>query len=182
MEQVQEQVHVHGKNYVSLNRKKASCYVAYFLESSGYSWESLRRGVRLAAELLKIPHDGLRRSAIAVMCMDKLIQMNIHPPMGYPVPWSKIQPSIVKREKSAKLKFYESWEWKQLRYETLKKYGRKCLCCGASSKEAVIVVDHIIPVTKRWDLRLDPDNLQVLCDDCNRGKTNRDATDWRVNV
>lgn len=33
-----------------------------------------------------------------------------------------------------------------------------------------IVVDHIKPISKHWHLRLDPDNLQVLCNDCNKGK------------
>lgn len=42
-------------------------------------------------------------------------------------------------------------------------------------------VDHIKPVRKYWHLRLDPDNLQVLCADCNRAKGNWDETDFRKN-
>lgn len=42
-----------------------------------------------------------------------------------------------------------------------------------------IVVDHIKPISKHWHLRLDPDNLQVLCNDCNKGKGAWDETDYR---
>jgi 5-methylcytosine-specific restriction endonuclease McrA len=45
---------------------------------------------------------------------------------------------------------------------------------------ALIVVDHIRPLRKHWHLRLDPANLQVLCSDCNMGKSNSDVTDWRT--
>jgi hypothetical protein len=76
--------------------------------------------------------------------------------------------------------FYASWDWKEARYEALKRLGAKCQCCGAMPKDARIVVDHIKPLRKRWDLRLDQTNLQVLCDDCNMGKSHRDETDWRA--
>jgi HNH endonuclease len=76
--------------------------------------------------------------------------------------------------------FYNSWGWKALRYRVLKERGRACECCRSSAAEgAKIVVDHIRPVRMFWHLRLDPQNLQVLCDDCNRGKGWRDVTDWR---
>ena len=32
------------------------------------------------------------------------------------------------------------------------------------------VTDHIIPIKRRPDLRLEPSNLQSLCSDCNRRK------------
>ena len=40
-------------------------------------------------------------------------------------------------------------------------------------------VDHIKPRKKYPKLALDVDNLQVLCNECNHGKGNRDDTDWR---
>lgn len=72
--------------------------------------------------------------------------------------------------------FYTSWEWKKARYETLKKYGPVCMLCGSDYR---IVVDHIKPVKKFPELALDPDNLQVLCNDCNMGKSNTDYSDFR---
>jgi 5-methylcytosine-specific restriction endonuclease McrA len=64
--------------------------------------------------------------------------------------------------------------------QALKKYGTKCMCCGATpATGAVMNVDHIKP-RKLWpSLALDINNLQILCHDCNHGKGNWDMTDWR---
>lgn len=72
--------------------------------------------------------------------------------------------------------FYESWEWKELRFKVLKKYGAKCMLCGVTEQ---IVVDHIKPRSKFPKLQLAFDNMQVLCDSCNKGKSNKDFTDFR---
>ena len=40
-------------------------------------------------------------------------------------------------------------------------------------------MDHIKPVSKFPKLRLAESNLQVLCEDCNMGKSAWDETDWR---
>lgn len=61
-----------------------------------------------------------------------------------------------------------------------KKYGPRCQCCGATpATGAVMNVDHIKPRKIFPELALDPDNLQILCDECNHGKGNWDMTDWR---
>lgn len=73
--------------------------------------------------------------------------------------------------------FYSSREWLQLRYHALLKYGRKCMCCSAMNVE--IHVDHIKPRSLYPKLELDINNLQVLCRDCNLGKSNLDSTDFR---
>ena len=76
-------------------------------------------------------------------------------------------------------RFYASYEWRRARYATLKRYGFRCLACGRSAKQgAVIQVDHKKPLRYHWDLRLDLDNLQPLCDWCNHGKGNWDTTDF----
>lgn len=76
--------------------------------------------------------------------------------------------------------FYLSKEWRELRYEVLNENGGKCCLCGRSAKDGVVLhVDHIIPLSKDWSKRLDKDNLQVLCEDCNLGKSNKDNIDWR---
>ena len=72
--------------------------------------------------------------------------------------------------------FYNSWEWKKIRYEVLKTYGATCMLCNSTEN---IVVDHIKPISKFPHLRLTFSNLQVLCRDCNMGKSCDDLTDFR---
>jgi 5-methylcytosine-specific restriction endonuclease McrA len=75
--------------------------------------------------------------------------------------------------------FYTSKEWAVLRYDTLERFNRRCLVCGATPDDGKrIVADHIRPVRYYWHLRLDPNNIQCLCCTCNRGKGNR-VRDWR---
>jgi 5-methylcytosine-specific restriction endonuclease McrA len=81
-----------------------------------------------------------------------------------------------KKRRGGKGGIYQSWEWKKLRFEVLKHYGPKCMLCGS---EHHIVVDHIKPVRAHPELALDFDNLQVLCNDCNMGKSYDDETDFR---
>ena len=88
--------------------------------------------------------------------------------------------------KADKETFYSSWEWRTIRMKALKKFGASCMCCGATpghkdmaGKPVKIVVDHIKPLHKNWDLRLDEENLQILCDECNQGKGAWDTTDYR---
>jgi 5-methylcytosine-specific restriction endonuclease McrA len=77
-------------------------------------------------------------------------------------------------------RFYASWQWARVRYEFLKGKERKCACCGSTVADGErIVCDHIKPIRYFWDLRLDPKNLQLICDGCNRGKGS-DETDWRL--
>lgn len=77
-------------------------------------------------------------------------------------------------------KFYDSYEWKTLRYKALLHYGPKCMACGITTADGAIMnIDHIIPRKKRPDLDLKMSNLQVLCSWCNHGKSNWDDTDWR---
>ncbi len=60
----------------------------------------------------------------------------------------------------------------KLRYDILRRDGFKCVCCGRSVKEgAVLEVDHIKPVSQGG--KTVPNNLQTLCRECNRGKSNR---------
>lgn len=77
--------------------------------------------------------------------------------------------------------FYASREWLELRVRVLEKYECKCMMCGRSPKlhGIVIHVDHIKPRSKRPDLSLDFNNLQILCADCNKGKSNKFETDYR---
>jgi 5-methylcytosine-specific restriction endonuclease McrA len=80
--------------------------------------------------------------------------------------------------------FYSSREWYIVRYRVIRKYESKCMACGRSPKEhgIVIHVDHIKPRSKFPELALEFNNLQLLCMECNIGKSNKDQTDWRQNV
>ena len=72
--------------------------------------------------------------------------------------------------------FYESQQWRVLRYKALKLHGAKCQLCGA---KGTLHVDHIKPRSKYPELELRLDNLQVLCEQCNLGKGAWDESDWR---
>lgn len=77
--------------------------------------------------------------------------------------------------------FFDSNKWQRLRYEVLVESKGCCTLCGRSAREhgVVLEVDHIKPRSRFPNLSLVKSNLQVLCFDCNRGKGNRDTTDWR---
>lgn len=99
------------------------------------------------------------------------------------VPKKEKEPSKHQRTQE----FYRSWEWRTLRMEVLKQHGFACQCCGAkrgdmamSGEPIRICVDHIQPLARHWDRRLDRANLQVLCDECNQGKGAWDETDHRA--
>lgn len=86
-----------------------------------------------------------------------------------------------KKNWAAYKSFYETDEWRRVRYEALRRHGGKCCLCGVTAHQgAVLHVDHIKPRSLFPELELDVNNLQVLCADCNLGKSNLDATDWRA--
>lgn len=84
------------------------------------------------------------------------------------------------RQRALRSNFCSSKSWRKLRYSVLKKRGAKCECCGATPQHgAKMRVDHIKPRSAYPELAFDEDNLQVLCEECNVGKSNIDETDWR---
>jgi len=96
----------------------------------------------------------------------------------------KIKSLSKKEKRKKKIKpsksFYKSRGWLELRYRVLRVYRAKCMCCGRTPQEHNIVVhvDHIKPRSKFQHLELNFDNMQILCADCNLGKSNIDNTDW----
>lgn len=75
--------------------------------------------------------------------------------------------------------FYNSKEWLQVRYGAIRSNLGCCQACGArASINIQLHVDHIKPRSKYPDLQLVPSNLQVLCQHCNFGKSNKDETNW----
>jgi len=90
---------------------------------------------------------------------------------------SKWQRNNELRQRSA---FYKTGTWMELRYQVLEKYGRQCMACG--STKGSMHVDHIKPKSKYPHLAMSFNNLQVLCKDCNLGKSNYFETDHRPKV
>lgn len=61
---------------------------------------------------------------------------------------------------------------RELRYKILKRDNFTCQACGITAKDgAKLHIDHIIPISKGG--KTIEDNLQVLCEDCNIGKSNK---------
>ena len=90
------------------------------------------------------------------------------------------QKEVRRNKHNIRKAFYTSSAWRSMRYNVLVAYGRKCMCCGASPSDGIVLhVDHIKPRSDRPDLELEFNNLQVLCEDCNLGKSNTDETDFR---
>ena len=78
--------------------------------------------------------------------------------------------------------FYDSNKWQRLRYQVLLESDGRCKLCGRSTREHGVImhVDHIKPRSRFPNLSMVKSNLQVLCEDCNRGKANHDTIDWSV--
>ena len=76
--------------------------------------------------------------------------------------------------------FYDTEAWRSLRYPILRKFNFMCLACGHGPRPGKpLHVDHIKPRSKYPELELDPNNLQVLCQDCNLSKSNHFEDDLR---
>lgn len=76
--------------------------------------------------------------------------------------------------------FYLSKEWRELREKVFQKFGKRCLRCNLTDENGYdIQVDHIRPVSLFPKYKLDFDNLQPLCAECNNQKSNTDFTDYR---
>lgn len=59
---------------------------------------------------------------------------------------------------------------RRLRFKILKRDGLRCRACGKDGEATELEVDHINPVSKGG--KTEEENLQTLCRDCNRGKSN----------
>jgi len=76
---------------------------------------------------------------------------------------------------------YYNQRWQRLRSEVLEVYGPVCALCGRDYRTHGVVLhgDHIIPKSQRPDIALYFSNIQVLCEDCNMGKSYYYTTDHR---
>ncbi len=142
---------------------------------------------KIMAEFLRSRGISPDRMTNGPMKMATLKELGFDPDL--PPPPNRVLREILANPSKAKpfyilrSSFYDSDEWRDVRYRTIKKYGACCQCCGArASREKPIHVDHIKPRSKYPELALDLENLQVLCVDCNVGKRAWDETDWRIEI
>lgn len=77
--------------------------------------------------------------------------------------------------------FYKSTAWTKKRLVALRRDEWICRRC---SKQGIItvadMVDHIVPSKVEWELRLDIDNLQALCNECHAIKTAEDKVKYKL--
>ena len=95
---------------------------------------------------------------------------------------SRAARSEKKPSAAVKKPFYASQKWRRLRYAALRKNREKhgqITCEVCNEYTGPWHVDHIEPVSKNWARRLDPENVQIMCERCNLGKSNTDRIDWR---
>lgn len=87
-------------------------------------------------------------------------------------------PLVDRISRKEKVAFFSSRDWLKIRFKVLTTYPRKCMCCGSTEN---LHVDHIKPVSRYPELKLDFNNLQILCKSCNLGKSNIGTKDFRNN-
>ena len=74
--------------------------------------------------------------------------------------------------RSGQIEYERSLMTASLRYEILKRDNYRCQLCGSSAQDGVkLHIDHIVPVSKGGHTTTD--NLRVLCDRCNLGKSDK---------
>ena len=67
---------------------------------------------------------------------------------------------------------------KRIRYEVLRRDQYTCRFCGASAPLVLLEIDHVVPRSEGGSDA--PENLQVLCEDCNAGKSATMPERWLV--
>lgn len=72
--------------------------------------------------------------------------------------------------------FYKKEPWLSLSAATFARYGSGCMKCGSKTDTRAT---HVKTPTHYPDLKADPENLQVLCFECNVAKGCDDHTDYR---
>lgn len=73
--------------------------------------------------------------------------------------------------------FYSSKWYDLLRKNIFNTYSKRCMKCSSKKN---LVVDHIKPRSRFPKLELYPDNLQILCWNCNVDKSNKYVKDFRT--
>jgi 5-methylcytosine-specific restriction protein A len=77
-------------------------------------------------------------------------------------------------------KFYQSGQWQQARLHALTNNPLCVECLRQGLTVVGNIVDHIIPLSEDWSLRLDANNHQVLCESCHSRKTVQEQVNKRT--
>lgn len=93
--------------------------------------------------------------------------------------YNKKQKKRFKKNSAFAHNFYLSDEWAEIRIKVLQTYGNRCMKCARLTSSPH--VDHIRPRSKYSTLRLDFNNLQVLCATCNEEK-GTSVADYRTKI
>jgi len=90
---------------------------------------------------------------------------------------AEIQPRMDYSDYQEAVEFFrQSKEWQKFRKFVLKYYPHKCNnpnCKSHNKPNVALHVDHILPIAKYPHLRLDPNNMQLLCAKCNTKKSDK---------
>jgi 5-methylcytosine-specific restriction endonuclease McrA len=72
-------------------------------------------------------------------------------------------------------RFFQSPEWRAVVRQVVKRDGAICRNCSRTRFDGVqLHGDHIKPRSLYPELALDPDNVQILCEICNKAKGARE--------
>ena len=147
------------KNQITSKRVSLTGFVSPVLYGNVLRWlESLPSGKRFVATM-----------NILSVVVD---MMNNNP--GKDV--DEIIEFITNKENVDVQKFKRSAINVKVRFNVFKRDGYRCVICGRKAENGVTLeVDHIKPFSKGGSS--DMSNLQTLCMDCNRGKSNRSLFD-----
>lgn len=74
------------------------------------------------------------------------------------------------------ISFYNSKLWRETSKQVLLQNDYVCCICGGEATET----DHIVPVRRDWNKRLDWSNLQPICGNCHKKKTIRESHENRL--
>ena len=72
-------------------------------------------------------------------------------------------------------RFFQSKEWKEVLRVVFKRDGAICVDCNRTRFDGVqLHGDHVKPRSKYPELALDPDNVVIRCEICNKAKGARE--------
>jgi len=85
----------------------------------------------------------------------------------------KLTQDVTKTSRGFRARVANYWLADFRRQRILARYGHRCAMCGATEN---LEIDHIKPVSLYPELAFDEDNVQILCHECHRLKSNLDQS------